>query len=122
DEEIATFGKGTDWQDEIFRSAPIQNHTLTFSGGDNNTKYALSGGLFDQQGIISPTAYKRLSIRSNFSQDFGEKLNLTFSSILSQMKERGAPVVNGSRGSSILAAALLAPPMLRPYNDEGDYT
>src|SRR5690606_37350149 len=37
DEEIASFGKGTDWQDEVFRSAPIQNHTLTFSGGDNDT-------------------------------------------------------------------------------------
>lgn len=122
EEEVASLGKGIDWQNEIFSTAPIQSHTLTFSGGDNNTRYSLSGSLFDQQGIISPTAYQRISVRSNFSQDFGEKLNLTFSSILSQMKENGANVDNGSRGSSILSAALLAPPTLSPYDQNGDYT
>ncbi len=26
-------GPGTDWQDVVFRPAPVHNHTLTFSGG-----------------------------------------------------------------------------------------
>ena len=50
--EIAKLGNGTNWQDEIFRPAMIQSYQLTFSGGDNKTTYAISGGYFDQKGVI----------------------------------------------------------------------
>ena len=43
--EIAKLGNGTNWQDEIFRPAMIQSYQLTFSGGDNKTTYAISGGI-----------------------------------------------------------------------------
>ena len=45
-------GPGTDWQDAIFTSAPVQNHTLSFSGSGGKTNYALSGNYYNQQGII----------------------------------------------------------------------
>src|SRR2546430_372843 len=37
--EIAALGRGTDWQSAIFRTAPMRNYDLSFSGGDARTTY-----------------------------------------------------------------------------------
>nr|MCU0405112.1 TonB-dependent receptor plug domain-containing protein [Chitinophagaceae bacterium] len=34
--DITAFGKGTNWQEEIFKNAPIQQHALTARGGSQN--------------------------------------------------------------------------------------
>lgn len=57
--------QGTDWQREIFSSAPIQNHQIGVSGGNEMARYAMSVNYFDQQGIMKYTSYKRYSIRAN---------------------------------------------------------
>jgi TonB-linked SusC/RagA family outer membrane protein len=76
-------GKGTDWQEELFRIAPIQNYQLTFSGGSEKTQYAVSGGIFDQQGVIVNSNFKRYSFRSNITTEVSKRLsvgtNLTYS-------------------------------------------
>ena len=45
-------GSGTDWQDEVFRNAGMHSHQLSVSGGGEKTQYAVSGGFFQQDGII----------------------------------------------------------------------
>src|SRR6266513_1523209 len=45
DSAIATFGRGTDWQGAVFRTAPMSSYDLSVSGGDGGTRYYLSGGL-----------------------------------------------------------------------------
>lgn len=40
-------GKGTDWQDELFRKAFMMNHSISVSGGNDRTTYAFSGGYLD---------------------------------------------------------------------------
>lgn len=69
DAQIAAFkaNGGTDWQDAVYRTAPIKNHQLTMSGGADNIKYLISGGYMDQQGILLNTDYKRYSLRANFN-------------------------------------------------------
>ena len=47
-----TSGENTDWQDVVFRTGAIQNHQLSFSGGNDNVNYYLSGLFYDQEGII----------------------------------------------------------------------
>ena len=59
----------TDWQDEIFRKAPISNYQLSFLGGTDKTQYALIGSYFDQKGILKGTDYNRYSIRLNTSSE-----------------------------------------------------
>ena len=71
--KIPNGGKGTDWQHEIFRSAPIQNHQLSFSGGDEKSTYAASLNYLDQQGIIINSDLKRYSGRINFNRKMGER-------------------------------------------------
>jgi hypothetical protein len=45
-------GPGTNWQDEVFRTAPMQSHQLSVSGGKDGTDYYISGGYLKQLGTI----------------------------------------------------------------------
>ena len=56
-------GKGTDWIDAIFRTAMVQNHDLSVSGGTKNTQASLSLGYLDQDGTLIETWYKRYTGR-----------------------------------------------------------
>ncbi|NJB82704.1 TonB-dependent receptor [Wenyingzhuangia aestuarii] len=58
-----SLGKGTDWQNEIYRIAPTQNYNLNISGGGDNYTYSLSGGYLSQKGIVINTDYNRLNLR-----------------------------------------------------------
>ena len=122
DEEIQSFGEGTDWQEEIFRTAPIQNHVVTFSGGNEQTTYSVSGSWFDQEGIIIGSEYQRGSLRANLNHRFNDRLTFTYSSILSRINSNQINNDNGSRGVGVLSSALLAPPMLPVRDEEGNYT
>ena len=65
---LDTLGAGTDWQDEIFRDAPVRSFNATVSGGtagDNLTRYAVSGGYFDQQGVVLDSSFERYSLRAS---------------------------------------------------------
>ena len=53
------------WQDEILRAGAINNHQLTFSGGNDKTRYAFSGGLYKDKGIVVNSNFKRYSLRAN---------------------------------------------------------
>lgn len=48
-----------DWQSKMFRTAPMKNYSLSVTGGNNYTRYYLSGNIFDQEGIIINSGYKR---------------------------------------------------------------
>jgi TonB-linked SusC/RagA family outer membrane protein len=81
--------EGTNWFDEIFRTAPIQNHQLGVSGGNDNGRYAMSLNYFDQEGTMIYTNFKRYSLRANtefnvnkrvrigqnFQAAFGDRIN-----------------------------------------------
>jgi TonB-linked SusC/RagA family outer membrane protein len=54
-----------DWQDVMFRNAPVNDNQLSISGGTDKSKFYFSLGHFKQQGIIPFTDYSRQSIRIN---------------------------------------------------------
>ena len=56
---------GTDWQDALFRQAPMQNYNLSASGGNERMQFAVSADYFNQQGIILNTFSKRYATRLN---------------------------------------------------------
>ncbi len=63
--DVASIGVGTDWQDAIFRTAPIQNASFSVNGGTDQSTYFLSGGYFEQKGIVLNTDYSRINFRVN---------------------------------------------------------
>src|SRR5258705_10480491 len=95
--EIAAFGRGTDWQDAIFHTAPMRSYDLSFSGGDASTSYYVSGSLFQNEGVVIGSNMNRGSFRFNLDRTVSRKLRignrLTFS------RSQGQAVPNGGRAS-----------------------
>lgn len=58
-------GPGTDWQDEVYRTAVTQSHNISFSGATDQVYYYLSGGFMDQEGVVLGSGYKRYTMRTN---------------------------------------------------------
>ena len=71
-------GTGTNWQDSVFSSAPVQSHNLSLNGGTLNTRYSIGLGYFNQDGIVGADKanFGRYNARMNFSTDMSEKLKL----------------------------------------------
>jgi TonB-linked SusC/RagA family outer membrane protein len=118
-------GPGTDWQEEIFRTGQVQNHQLSFRGGNDEVKYYLSGVLYDQKGIVINSNYKRYSITSNIDVKASEKFSLGLNLFARRSVKDGVRTQEGSGGQSgtgIVAAAFQGEPTLPVYDDDGNYT
>ncbi|MBN1182379.1 MAG: SusC/RagA family TonB-linked outer membrane protein, partial [Bacteroidales bacterium] len=118
-DQINNFTQGFDWQDLVFGTSPIQNHYLTVSGGNEKTQFSISGSLFDQQGIIKGSDYKRYSIRANINNDISKMFSVNYSATLSRNITLQKNSEGGMHGSSLIGGSLLAPPTLTPYNEDG---
>jgi TonB-linked SusC/RagA family outer membrane protein len=59
--DLSNLGEGTDWQDELFTSAPLFSHSLSATGGSEKITYSISGSYLGQDGIIA-------SEKSNFTR------------------------------------------------------
>lgn len=100
----------TDWQDEVFRNAIIQNYHLAFDGGNERSSWAMSASYFNQEGTIIGSDYNRITLRANSSHKIADWLkvgeNLTF------MNSWGRNAMNNSSspGASILSAAIAMAP------------
>ncbi|TAN16711.1 MAG: SusC/RagA family TonB-linked outer membrane protein [Chitinophagaceae bacterium] len=77
-----SLGVGTNWLDALFKAAPMQSFTLSYSGGSDKYTYYVSGNFLDQQGIVIHTAFKRYNIQFNSEAkvfpwlNFGNNLTL----------------------------------------------
>ena len=67
--DISLLGRGTDWQDEIFRTAFMQSHQVSVTGGNEKTVYAMSGGWMKQDGIIIGSDFTRFNARFNLDNN-----------------------------------------------------
>jgi TonB-linked SusC/RagA family outer membrane protein len=72
-------GPGTDWIRAVTESAPISEVNASISGGSERFRGYLSGGYFNQQGIVLNTGYQRASFRANMEADLNSRLTLGFS-------------------------------------------
>lgn len=60
--------KSTDWQDEVFRNAPMTNHHLALTGGTKNTRYSAALSYYLQEGTIIKSSYESIKARSTLDQ------------------------------------------------------
>ena len=129
-EEVASFGEGTNWQEEIFRSAPMQNYQLSANGGSENVQYAVSAGYFNQDGIVINSGMERYALRANIDMKTSEKLKLGTNLTVSHTKSDLLPSAGGFSGRSqvqdpnggILAAALFYNPVIPVRDENGEFT
>ncbi len=115
-------GEGTDWQEEIFRVAPIQNHQLSFSGGTERTTYAISLNYFSQDGIIIGSDFKKGNLRINLANNLKDNVKIGTSVNINRSVLNG--VVTDDEAaipSSVTSWALEFNPGLDVYDEEGNY-
>jgi TonB-dependent starch-binding outer membrane protein SusC len=119
-----TLGEGTNWQNEIFRKAAIQNHQLSITSGSDKTKVAVSLNYFNQEGIIKKSEFNRYSIRFNLDQVLLPWLTIGTSTVLTKSTNNRVqtgtiPTDGGNLSNSIVGAALQAAPTLKAYKEDG---
>lgn len=109
----------TDWQDFVFRTALMNDHTISVSGGDSKTSFIVSMNVFDQDGIIRNSNYKRYSVRPRISHKINEKLSFNFQGIFTRQIQSNQNSSGGRLGSTLMSSYSSAPPVLKPYDDDG---
>jgi TonB-dependent starch-binding outer membrane protein SusC len=109
-------GKGTNWQDEVFRTAPRTNHTVTVSGGDSRTQYLFSGSHYKEEGIAVGSDFRRISVRLNLDNKTTDWLKIGTSLQLNDIKQN----VNTSSGS-VIREALRQTPDISVKNPDGSW-
>lgn len=95
--------EGVDWQNQLFRKGVFQNHNISLNGGSANTKYVISGSLFDQQGAIINSGFKRYQGRVNLEQKINDRFSFTFNTNYSNSTSFGtkpASVTIGNAGAN----------------------
>lgn len=119
---IDSLGEGTNWQNEVFRSAPVQNYQLSFTGGSDKTQYSISANYFNQAGIVINSDFKRASFRINLDTKITDKFKIgTNLSLTSGNENEVLTDVQGGRAGSVINAALVINPILPVYNPDGSY-
>ncbi|MCU7549247.1 TonB-dependent receptor [Chitinophagaceae bacterium LB-8] len=90
-----------DYQSQIFQDAPTFNNSLSITGGNDKTKYALSGNIFDQKGVIITSAFKRYQGRFVLDQTLNNKVKVGINTNYSYLEQNGLSV-GGSNFSGTL--------------------
>jgi TonB-linked SusC/RagA family outer membrane protein len=113
-------GAGTNWQNKIYRTAPITDVHLGFSGGDEKGNYNIGGNWLDQDGVIIGSNFRRGGLRVNLDRDVTPWLKLSTSSELTrstnEMVFTATQTTQNEAG--IVRSAVTYPPFL-PVADTG---
>ena len=106
-------GVGTDWQDELFESAPIQNFAVSATGGTDRVAYFFGADLFRQAGVVPKSDFNRLTLRLNNDYNLTDRLlighNLAFS------------YAYGERPPGVLSPVYRADPTILPRDTAGTF-
>ena len=90
---------GINWQEEVFQTTPYRIHSLAVRGGTKQTKYSISGSIYDQQGIILNSGYDRYQGRFSLDQTISKKLKAGITTNYSKRITYGSPVAEGGTNS-----------------------
>ena len=111
------FGIGTNWQDEVLVDAPIVNHSITASGGSDNTSYYVSAAYTGQDGVVGggeKSFFNRTNFTTNINTDLTDKTKLIVNTNYTNIKGKSL-AENGI--TSVLSNALNFDPTVNPFED-----
>ena len=115
----------TNWYDIIYRTGVATNHSVSISGGNENTKYFLSAGQLEQEGMFVNNDFRRQTGR--FTLDQKVTCWLTLGGTFNYTNSRNNGISTGSVAGSTFdssGAARLAfaqAPNVGPFNNDGTY-
>ncbi|GAB3973486.1 TonB-dependent receptor [Spirosoma terrae] len=111
--------QGTDWQDVIFRQGLVQNYQLSAAGTSKDVGYYVSGGFYDQKGIIIGSNFKKFTLRTNIDAQLTERLKLGASFSGAHSYGDFARAEGHLQFRGLISAALASDPTIPVYNPDG---
>jgi hypothetical protein len=113
--QLAALGQGTDWQQELLRTAAMQEHHVSLTAGRAATQYYVGADYLRQNGILLNSWLQRFALRAQVTQHLTPRLTLTGALALSQLTARTAAEL-------LTLNMLTAPPTEAPYTADGQLT
>lgn len=110
----------TDWQRAILRTAPVSNVHLGVGGGSDRVRYYVSGGYFNQEGILFGSGYNRASARANM--DFIATDRFSVRTSVGLTREDNDRVENDNSIFAVFGNALANPPNVAVRREDGEFT
>ncbi|SDZ88065.1 SusC/RagA family TonB-linked outer membrane protein [Pedobacter hartonius] len=109
----------TNWQDQVFRNAPISNYNLSINGGTEKTRFNITSGYFDQDGILKGSDYNRFNMRLNLDHTINDKFKIGTSTSFN--RSTSSRINNDNNIYGVLSSAILLSPAINAYNADGTY-
>ncbi|MEB0261984.1 MULTISPECIES: TonB-dependent receptor [unclassified Mucilaginibacter] len=116
--DLTTLGVGTNWQKEVFKTAPLQQHTIGVRGGSETVNYFLSGGYTSQGGIvggIDKSRFDRGNFTANIDFQMTKKLKLTLNTTGVILNSKG---IQENSFNSVIGSALNFDPTVSVLNTD----
>ncbi len=113
---LSTLGVGTNWQDQIFKNAPLQMYELSASGGSDKMNYYLAFGSTEQDGIVgggTKSVYDRNNFTAKLNFDLTSKLKFNVTVTDAILNSKG---VAENSFNSVIGEALNFDPTVPLYN------
>ncbi|AWO01002.1 SusC/RagA family TonB-linked outer membrane protein [Chitinophaga alhagiae] len=113
----------TDWQDVIFRSAPMSDIQVSARGGSEKVRFSVSGNYTTQKGVMIGTDYKMGTVNANLDADLSAKLKIgaSFAPSFTTRNLKPGPGTGGPASYVPVYAAMLMPPVVPVHLPNGDY-
>ncbi|WP_426484192.1 SusC/RagA family TonB-linked outer membrane protein [Flavobacterium sp. 2] len=111
-------GPGTNWQDEVYRTAISNSHQLSFSGAKDGTSYYLSGSYLDNEGTIINSGLKRYTVRLNLDSKIKSWLRVGGNLTGGITNER---ITVNQSFSGLISNTLLQSPDIPVRNSDGTF-
>lgn len=120
DADMSSIGAGTDWQNEIYRTAPSTDHNLSISGGTKKTSIFTSLNYFNQEGIVKNTGIHKYIGRMNLESALSEKIRFGLNLNTSLINDRNTlDGVNTNENAGPIYASILSDPTEKVYDANG---
>lgn len=118
--DISNLGRGTDWQDEIFKDASVTSHTFSARGGSENIGYFFSTGYLSQGGVVGgdeKSNFNRVNFTANIDVQLTPKLKFILNTSYANIKSKS---VAENSFNSILGNAINFDPTVSVYNNDAN--
>ncbi|WP_053404484.1 TonB-dependent receptor [Persicobacter sp. CCB-QB2] len=108
-------GNYTDWQDLMYHNGLQQNHQISIVGGNDKLRTAVSGGFYEEQGIIDNYDFNRINLRTNIDYDAFDWLTVRTSTMFSSSTQNTGP-----GGQNIFDNIVRLNPLGDAYDEDGN--
>ena len=122
-DSLGAAGVNGDWTQAAVRTGYQQNHQLTIYGGDEKSRYSISGNYFNQKGIVSGSDFRRYSGRFNYEKNYSKAFKIAtsiFGSNSAENKLTGT-AYNGIGFGNAFSSLYFNNPLQTVRNADGTY-